>query len=161
MKKTYVSTKGAQITFPVKVAGKVKWVSFNGRLNDFTTSNVELQNAIETCKRFIKKDIELINGLPNAPVAPAEDTVVLELIKPEDEKDIKPEDNVDKESVSPITGETGDGQPENKTYPNVTDLQGAIRILKTEFNVAHQSLRSPENVQKKIEELGISFPNLK
>lgn len=121
-----MSSTGTQYTFPVNVAGKVKYLSFNGNLNDLTTDSKALQDAIEECRRFKSGEIVLLNGQPN---------------------------KVDTSEEKPDT-------LPKKEYPEVTDIQGAVHILKTEYNIAHQSLRSPEGVLKKAEEVGITFPNL-
>jgi hypothetical protein len=54
------------------------------------------------------------------------------------------------------------GKFEEKEFPEVTGIQQAVEILKGEpYLVAHQSLRSPENVMKQAEANGVKFPNLK
>jgi len=59
--KTYRSTNDTQYTFPVKVKGSVRWISFAGDQNDFTTSNKDIQEAIENCKLFKSGELEIIN----------------------------------------------------------------------------------------------------
>jgi hypothetical protein len=50
---------------------------------------------------------------------------------------------------------------EEKEFPEVTEIQQAVEILKGEpYLVAHQSLRSPENIKKQAEANGVKFPNL-
>lgn len=46
-----------------------------------------------------------------------------------------------------------------KSYPEVTDIQEAVEILKNEYNVTHQRLRTPKAVKKQAELNNVSFPN--
>ncbi len=49
-----------------------------------------------------------------------------------------------------------------KEYPEVTDIQSAIDILRAEpYKVHHTKLTTPEKVLAVASELGVSFPNLK
>lgn len=55
--KRYISLTGIQYTFPVKVKNKVEWVSLSGNLNDYSTSDSSVQEAIEKTKYFTDKKI--------------------------------------------------------------------------------------------------------
>lgn len=46
-------------------------------------------------------------------------------------------------------------------YPEVTDLVGAIAILKGEYGVSATRLKSEASVLRVADEKGVSFPNLK
>lgn len=49
-----------------------------------------------------------------------------------------------------------------KEFPEVTNIQGAVEVLKGEpYRIAAQSLRTPENVLKQAETNNVKFPNLK
>lgn len=82
MKKTYISTTGDKITFPVEVAGKVRFISFNGTKGDLTTEDVKLQNAIETSRKFKSGAVALLNGKPNTPVKETPKEVVVQQEEP-------------------------------------------------------------------------------
>jgi hypothetical protein len=140
MKKVYISTTGAQYTFPVIIAGKCKFISLNGTKNDFETESTAIQNAIETSQKFKSGKIVLLSGKPN---------VIAQAVEKPVKKDA-PKEDIPKDAETPT-----------KEYPEVTDLQGAISVLKVEYKIMHQSLRTPDNVMKKAQELGVSFPNLK
>ena len=61
-KKKYVSLTGIQYTFPVKVKDKYVWISFKGNENDYTTSNKDIQEAIEGCDKFKSRELGLFGG---------------------------------------------------------------------------------------------------
>lgn len=157
MKKTYVSKTGIKLTFPVKVAGKVKFISLDGTKGDLTTGNVDLQNAIEESSRFKLGEIVLIDGEPNK-----------HTIKEEPEPDI-PEDVTEETPNNTPADETGDTSSKESevteddsrttSYPEVTDYQTAASVLR-KLGVPHQSVRTPANIAKKAGELGVVFPNL-
>ena len=50
---------------------------------------------------------------------------------------------------------------EPSEYAEVTSLSEAKDVLRTDFEVSHQQLRTPASIMAKAEELNISFPNLK
>jgi flagellar biosynthesis GTPase FlhF len=50
---------------------------------------------------------------------------------------------------------------QNKTFPEVTNYQEAKDLLRKTFEVPFQKVSNPAAINKKAEELGISFPNLK
>lgn len=50
---------------------------------------------------------------------------------------------------------------DQKAYPEVTDLVGAIAILKGEYGVSATRLKSEASVLRVADEKGVSFPNLK
>jgi len=128
--KTYKSLTGIRYTFPVKVKEKdkekVHWVSFSGDQGDFSTSNKDVQSAIENCQYFLDKKIGF-------------------------------------DSVK----EEGDGVVEIKSidpkeFPEVTDMNGAVAILRGEpYKVHHLRLSNKEAVLRVAGELGVTFPNLK
>ena len=123
MRKVYASISGVELTFPVKLSGKVKFITFGGPRSEFKTTDVEMQKAIENSNAFK-------NGFIITPKGATVDTNI--------------------ESAN-----------EPKSYPGVADFQEAADILKKEYSVAHQSVRSPEAILKKAQELNVSFPDLK
>ncbi len=137
--KTYISSLGVQVTFPVKIKGNKKFISLT-KNNDYNTSNVEIQKAIEASKAFKSGEILLLNGIPEV----VEDETV----------EVTEETPENTESVQDTTEEV-----KSTVYEDVTDIQGAVKVLK-ELGASHQSLRNPEAVIKKAAEMKVSFPNL-
>jgi len=122
-KKTYISLTGITYTFPVKVENKVHWVSFSGDQIDFTTSNKQIQDAIEKDPNFTEGRIGIFS-----------------YDKKSDET--KPEIDL-------------------KEFPDVTDLNEAVAVLRGEpYKVHHSKLKSKDAVLTVAKELGVSFPNL-
>ncbi len=54
-----------------------------------------------------------------------------------------------------------DVKRELSIYEEVTSLSEAKDVLRTDFDISHQQLRTPASIMAKAEELKISFPNLK
>lgn len=50
---------------------------------------------------------------------------------------------------------------DSREYPEVTDLVGAIAVLKGEFGVSASRLKSEASVLRVAEEKNVTFPNLK
>ena len=124
-KKTYKSLTGIGYTFPVKVNDKVCWISVSGEQFEYSTSNKQVQEAIENTGYFLDKKI----GIASSEA------------KREDEN---------LSGISPVE------------YPEVTDLNDAVSVLKREpYRVHHSKLKDKDSVLKIAEELGASFPNLK
>lgn len=170
MKKTYISTTGDKITFPVEVAGKVRFISFNGTKGDLTTEDVKLQNAIETSRKFKSGAVALLNGKPNTPVKETPKEVVVQQEEPvntpivaaesQKEQEVETQTDVIVDPVKEDVKDTDKQQGDTKSYPDVTDYQTAASILR-KLGAAHQSVRTPVNIKKKALEMGIEFPNLK
>lgn len=51
-------------------------------------------------------------------------------------------------------------KPDPLTFVDVTDIQGAIDVLVTEFGVKETKLKTPDQVKKAAAEHNVSFPNL-
>jgi hypothetical protein len=145
--KRYVSTTGMGISFPVLVAGKRKWVSLDGNRADFTTSDVELQAAIENHREFKSRQIILANSKPDTATIRKENANI-----PIAEK--SSQEPVD-EPVS--ADEIPDGVTE---YPDVTDINGAKSVLRGEpYNIHHMKLQTPQAIREQAELNKVSFPN--
>ena len=56
-KKTYKSLSGIGYTFPVKVNDKINWISISGEQLEYSTSNKQIQEAIEKTSYFSNKEI--------------------------------------------------------------------------------------------------------
>jgi hypothetical protein len=126
-RKVYTCLSGKEITFPIKVAGKVMYITFNGPNNQYKTSDVEVQKAIESEHLFKTGVIILTRGAT---------------VKADSEKE-------------------SEKKTDPTSYPGIEGYQEAAEILRKEHNVAHQSVRTPEGILKKAQELNISFPDLK
>jgi hypothetical protein len=125
MTKVYRAT--TNLTLPVLLDGKVKYVVFSDEHYGATVSDEKIQKAIEACSYFRSGEIRLFSQQGEA--SPVK----------------KP---------NPVF--------EEKEFPEVTGIQGAVEILKGEpYGVAVRSLRTPEDVLKQAEANGVKFPNLK
>lgn len=51
--------------------------------------------------------------------------------------------------------------PDNKAYEEVTDLVGAVAVLKGEYGVSASRLKTEASVLRVAAEYNVSFPNLK
>ena len=70
-KKRYISLTGIQYTFPVEAGGKYVWISFKGNENEYSTSRKDVQEAIESFRKFKNGEIGLVKEgvTENAPPA--------------------------------------------------------------------------------------------
>ena len=130
-RKDHFSNKSA---IRITVGGKSKTIEFeNKRKNGvliFETEDKATQDAVEELDKFKNGTIVCIEGKTTKQALASKITK-----EPEDKDTIE--------------------------YEEVTSLQQAKEILRGEpYNIPFQSLNSPENIQKKAEELGISFPSL-
>lgn len=122
------------------VNGKSKTIIFESKrkngLLTYETDNSDIQSAIEKSKGYTAGTIICILGAVAV-------------------KAVAVKTPASPASPSPSTG----GEQE---YPEVTEWQAAKEVLRSEpYNVPFQALNNPPNIQKKAEELGVSFPNLK
>lgn len=184
--KRYKSLTGTRYTFPVSVGGKVVWVSFGGPQNSFIASDEALQKVIESSKWFKDGKIGIGGAVKSteAPKTPApKKPTVTKPLAPGDEGNTTPEDtlgpnppidvdgNGDPETQGdsdtpvggsdiPETADTQDSPSEMTAYPEVTDINGAVKVLRGEpYNIAYQSMRTPEKVMAHAAINNVSFPN--
>jgi hypothetical protein len=71
---------------------------------------------------------------------------------------------VGKGQEAPIMEETPvetPATPDNKAYEEVTDLVGAVAVLKGEYGVSASRLKTEASVLRVAAEYNVSFPNLK
>jgi len=61
-KKTYISLTGITYTFPVKINEKVHWISFSGDQIDYSTSNSQIQEALENHPNFTDGKIGIFSS---------------------------------------------------------------------------------------------------
>lgn len=179
-----------EVSFPVKLAGKEKraWVTVGGIAQEYVTDDPALQSAIESYP-LLKGQIAIreIKGSAKEPVKLSpkfNDETAAEVFKgiqlPPSSTTNQGDGNSTTNPAPATNGEApeeqGDGDgtsgddapaeqgdaPETTAYPNVIDINGAAAVLKGEpYNIAHQSLRTPEKVRAHAEVLGVSFPNWK
>lgn len=132
--KIYKSTTGVEYMFHVPVGDKevAVWTRESG--NTFSTSDKELQTAIENHELFTKGAITII-GIK----------AIVENEK--DDKDNKADTNAD---VVTVLNE----------YPEVKNMGEAVDVLRGEpYNVPESELLLKKQVLAKAKELGIKFPN--
>ena len=153
--KRYISKTGVKYSFLVEVNGKIKSISFKGNEKDCIVTDPATQKKVESSKFFKNGWIgvapgstaggfdEEVNGLAGGELTGGK----LKAAR------ANPKDKVEQ------GGMTVDVEP--ASYPEVTDINSAVEVLRGEpYNIAHQSLRTPEAIFKKAEEVGASFPNL-
>ena len=94
-KKKYVSTDGMQYTFPVTANGKTVFISFRGCGNEYSTSDKEIQEALESTPRFLQGKISLASvtgeegGQEKAEVfVPAEKTEFPDVNTPQEAREV-------------------------------------------------------------------------
>ena len=171
MKKTYISTTGTELTFPVTIAGRVKFISLNGPKNELSTTDELVQLAIETSKRFKKGEITISKGeLFAEPVVnvPPVDAVNVSpkapVIEPPVTETDPPANDVVKPTApeAPATTEApaAPAVTSEHVYPEVKTMQEAANVLMTKYGVKHQATRHPKAIENKAKEYGVSFPNL-
>lgn len=141
--KTYQSIHRHLSTY-FSVGGASKRIIFNGSSNGslgiFTTADKSEQEAIENSDRFKAGEIYIIGEYPleNEKSEPA--VVVVEKV-------IETPADTNTEPTEKASG---------KVYDNVTTVQGASRILRSEYGIT-TALNTREKVLEKATELGISF----
>lgn len=171
-----------EVSFPVKLAGKEKraWVTVGGIAQEYITDDPALQAAIESypllkgqiaireIKGSIKEPVklspkfndesaaEVFKGvqLPPSEPVPTEQGGTTETQGSDDAP-------VGGGDTPGAEGEQG-GATEMTVYPEVTDINGAVKVLRGEpYNIAYQSLRTPEKVMAHAAINNVSFPSLK
>lgn len=168
MKKTYISTTGTELTFPVIIAGRVKFISLNGPKNELSTTDELVQLAVETSKRFKKGEITISKGeLFAEPVVnvPPVDAVNVSPITPVAEPPVTETDPPANDVVEPAAPETPattevPATTSEHVYPEVKTMQEAANVLMTKYGVKHQATRHPKAIENKAKEHGVLFPNL-
>jgi hypothetical protein len=147
MIKTYTS-KYFYYSFYINFAGGVKNIVLQGgnhlaKTNGiFTTSDEDLQDAIEQSKHF-QKGIVFIKSS----YGKKEKTEAKPIVK-EVAKEVKtPEEKTEDTHV--------------KVYEDIVTVQQASRLINKEYKVAFAQISTKDKILAKANELNISFPNLK
>lgn len=157
MKKKYISITGTKLTFPVRVAGRVTFISLNDSMASLSTSDIELQNAIEASVRFQRGLIVLEKGEPNVQI---ENPPAVEVLDKKNTEvvpvEVKEPIIIPEVKTAPVKEEAS----KEKVHAGIKDAQSASAILRKEYGVPHQSVRGLQAVKNKANELGVSFPDL-
>lgn len=119
-----------------------KRITFAGSTNNsrgiYTTADTAEQEAIESSQKYHDKEIYLFREYDDKePEAVAEEPVVVEPTK---------------EPSEPAAGEN--------SFPEVTNVQTAAKILRDKFGAKPETVNNKVNVLAKAAELGVEFPNL-
>lgn len=146
MKKVYISTTGMVYAFPVTIKKGDKelhpFIEFGNDLK-FETSTKAIQDSIEESEYFKKGKIKLFSTEQTTEDGQTEE------IKAGKEKTVKPQA---KQKTA----------HEPKAFEEVTGLQAAVEVLKSEpYKIAVKSLRTPDNVMKQAAACNVTFPNWK
>jgi len=148
MKKVYISKTGTVYAFPVTIKKGDKelhpFIEFGNDLK-FETSTKAIQDSIEQTDYFKRGRIGLLSTLE---------------CEEEDKTDAG--ENTDKGTKNTKVQGKQNAQFEPKAYDNVTDINGAVDILKGEpYKINVKSLRTPENIMKQAQACNVTFPNWK
>lgn len=142
MIKTYTS-KYFYYSFYISFKGEIKNIVLQGgnslaKTNGiFTTTDKELQDAIEQSNYFKKGIVKLKSSYCTT-------------ITEQPVQDITPE----KKAVDLVASDI-------KAYPEVTTAQQAAKVLNKDYKVAFTQSNTKDKIFQKAKELNISFPNLK
>lgn len=162
--KRYISKTGVKYTFLVSVKGKTKSISFKGNEKDCIIQDAATQKVLESHEYFKKGWI----GVAPGTTAGGFDEEVDGLAgseKIEDKLHVARSDSRTKAEIE--AAEKAKQQKkdvaESNVFPEITSPMDAREILMSEpYNLAPQAVKkNPEDILKKAEELGVSFPNLK
>lgn len=180
-RKIYKSTTGVEYMFHVPVGNKevTIWTRESG--NTFSTSDKEVQQAIEKHRLFVNRSIVLVgtntepedttgtedSGTPGdkttevikttePPVAPKDEDPVDES-KAKGKEIANTTEAAKTEDADEQTNQTNQAQNE---YPEVKYLSDAIEVLRSEpYSVPESELLLKKQVVAKAKELGVKFPN--
>lgn len=172
--KRYISKTGVKYSFLVEVNGKVKSISFKGNEKDCIVNDPATQKAVEESKFFKNGWIGVAPGTTAggfdeevSGIAGGEATGdKLEVARASSKTKVELEAEAAKSKSGEnagiaggeATGEDVDG--EATPYPEVTDINGAVAILKGEpYKVHHMKLKDPASIMEQAKLNNVSFPN--
>lgn len=164
--KRYISNTGVKYTFLVSVKGKTKSISFKGNEKDCIIQDAATQKALENHEYFKKGWI----GVAPGTTAGGFDEEVDGLAGSEkiQEKlhvtrsDSRTKAEIEAAERAKQQTSKNDTEEESNVFPEITSPMDAREILMSEpYNLTPQAVKkNPEDILKKAEELGLSFPNL-
>ena len=138
MIKIYRAT--TRLAFPVVAEGKKKYVMFSDDKNSFSTSDEKVQEYIENSPHFKRKEITLFKKIGSEKISQV---------------------NVDQNSeISEAPEDIVIANDDITPYPDVTDINGAVAVLKGEpYKVHHMKLKNPAAILEQAKLNNVSFPN--
>jgi len=148
MKKIYISKTGMVYAFPVTIKKGDKelhpFIEFGNDLK-FETSTKAVQESIEASDYFKRGKIGLLSTIESGE---------------DDGTDAGEATNKTAKTIKPQGKQNTEYEP--KAFDNVTDIQGAVEVLKAEpYKINVKSLRTPENIMKQAQTCNVTFPNWK
>lgn len=172
--KRYISKTGVKYSFLVEVRGKVKSISFKGNEKDCIVNDPATQKAVEGSKYFKNEWIGVAQGSTAGGFDEDVDGIAggeatgdkLEVARASSKTKAELEAEAAKVrsganagiAGSEATGEVVDG--EATPFPKVTDINGAVAILKGEpYKINHMKLKDPASVMAQAKLNNVSFPN--
>ncbi len=153
-KKIYKSTTGVEYMFHVPVGKKEATVWTRESGNTFTTTDKDVQQAIEN-HNYFKGGLIILVGTVEDEVSTTETKVT------EDTK-VKSEttETVDTTETKEVTRKEVKTTQAQNEYPDVKYMNDAVEVLKSPpFNIPESELVLKKQVLAKSKELGIKFPN--
>ena len=163
--KRYISKTGVKYSFLVKVRGIVKSITFKGNEKDCIVNDPATQKAVEESKFFKNGWIGVAPGTTAggfdeevSGIAGGEATGdKLEVARASSKTKAELEAEATMKAAALQPGEaTGEATP----FPEVTDINGAVAILKGEpYKINHMKLKDPASVMVQAKLNKVSFPN--
>lgn len=163
--KRYISKTGVKYSFLIEVNGKVKSISFKGNERDCIINDPATQKAVEESKFFKNGWIGVAPGTTAGGFDEDVDGIAGgEVI--EDKLEVpraNSKSKVDTDADGKVVQGTDTGSEvsgELIAYPAVTDINGAVAVLKGEpYKVHHMKLLNPASVLEQAKLNNVSFPN--
>lgn len=167
--KRYISKTGVKYSFLVEVNGKVKSISFKGNERDCIVNDPATQKIVEGSKYFKNGWIGVAQGSTAGGFDEDVDGIAggeatgnkLEVARASSKTKAELEAEAVKEQSGENAGTAGGEATDKATsYTEVTDINGAVAILKGEpYKVHHMKLKDPVSVMEQAKLNNISFPN--
>lgn len=156
MIKVYRAT--TRLTFPVLVDGEKQYVKFSDDHNSLSTSDEKVQEYIENSPHFKRKEITLFRKIGE------EKKVQTKVVNPAPEgtggSGTSAGGKTTGENANGGTGTGGEINNDTTPYPDVTDINGAVSVLKGEpYKVHHMKLQNPTAILEQAKLNNVSFPN--
>lgn len=167
--KRYISKTGVKYSFLVEVRGKVKSITFKGNEKDCIVNDPATQKAVEESKFFKNGWIgvaqgstaggfdEDVDGIAGGEATGDKLEVARASSKTKAELEAEAAEGQSGANAGIAGGEaTGEVTP----FPEVTDINGAVAILKGEpYKVQCTKLKNPASVMAQAKLNKVSFPN--
>lgn len=157
--KRYISKTGVKYSFLLEVKGRVKSISFRGNEKDCIVKDQATQKELEESSYFK----EGLIGVAPGTTAGGFDEDVIGLAGGEtvgeklEVKRANSKTRVEQEAEED-NGPTDPAEP--TLFPDITDINGAIAVLKGDpYKIHHMKLKSLEEVKDQARLNNVEFPN--